>query len=99
MQLYRLRKEHEVAVRATAKCREDLAKCQDELQEANEMVRHCDVSILNEENEKEHARSERDKASLNLERPKRHCVIMKRHWQLLSERGTPLRSTWLESRH
>ena len=52
-----MHQEHEEAVRAAEKYREDLLNFQDELKEANEMVRHRNDSILIMEKEREHARS------------------------------------------
>ena len=49
-----MRQEYEEVVHATAKYKENLFNCRDELKEANEMVRHCNDSILNLENKREH---------------------------------------------
>ena len=54
--------EHEEVVWAVAKYNEDIFNYEDELKEANEMVRCYDDSILIVEKEKEHTRVERDKA-------------------------------------
>ena len=81
------------AVCTVATCREDLAKCQDELKEVGEMVKCHEGSILETEKEKEHAWSERNK------RLRRHCTNMKGRSQRPSERGIPSRSTWLELGH
>ena len=42
------------------------AKCQGDLQEAGEMVKHREASILEVEKERKHALSERDKAQAEL---------------------------------
>ena len=57
-----MRVEHEEAVWAATKYREDLFNCRDELKEANEMVRHRNDSILVVEKDREHAQAERDKS-------------------------------------
>ena len=61
-EFHRMRMEHEEAVRAAAKYREDLFNCWDELKEANEMVRRRNDSILVVEKKREHAQADRDKA-------------------------------------
>ena len=66
--VYRLRKEHNEVVRVVVECWEDLAKCQNELKETNEMVRCHDDSILNTEKEMEHFEIERDKVGAELEK-------------------------------
>ena len=63
-----MRVEHEEAVQAAAKYREDLFNCKNELKEANEMVRRRKDSILIVKKEREHARAERDKARAELEK-------------------------------
>ena len=45
---------------------EDLAKCQEDLKEAGEMVKHSEGSILDVEKEMGHAWSKRDKARSEL---------------------------------
>ena len=60
--------EHEEAVRAVTKYREDLFNCKNELKEATEMVKHRDNSIIVAEKEREHAQAERDKAHAELEK-------------------------------
>ena len=62
--------EHEEAVRAVTKYREDLFNCKNELKEATEMVRHCDDSILVTKKEREHGQAERDRARADLEKAK-----------------------------
>ena len=61
---YRLRNDHKEALSAAVKCQEDL-------NEAGEMVKRREASILEAEKEKEHARPERDKARVSWRRPRR----------------------------
>ena len=58
-EVYMLRKEHEKALRTTA-------KCQDDLKEAGEMVKCWEATVLEVEKEMEHVQAERDRAQTNL---------------------------------
>ena len=67
---HQLKVEYEEAMQATAKYREDLYTCKNELKGASEAVKGCRDSLLAIEKEKEYADLERDWAKADLEKAK-----------------------------